>query len=65
MTVFSFLSTDQITNFSGDLKRFLDYLVTEQGLPKEQYLISAGAGTETFTGSNAFFKVSEFSAVIT
>lgn len=64
MTVFSFLPTSQITSFSGDLKVFFDYLVSNQGLSKSQYLISAGAGTEAFTGKDAVFTVSDFSVVI-
>lgn len=64
MTVYSFVPASQITDFGSDLKEFLDYLVDEQSLDEGQYLISAGAGTEAFTGTNAVFTVSEFSVVI-
>lgn len=64
MTVFSFLPAGQITNFNADLKDFFDYLVAEQNLDESQYLISAGAGTEAFTGTNAVFTVSDFSVEI-
>lgn len=64
MTVYSFVPLSEITNFSGDVKDFLDYLVSDQGLDESQYLISAGAGTEAFTGTDAVFTVSEFSIVI-
>lgn len=60
-TVFSFVASSQITNFSGDLMVFLNYLVSKQGLPKSQVLINIGAGTEPFTGSNAVFKTSAYS----
>lgn len=48
-TVFSFVAESQQTNFSGDLKTFLQYLISNQGLPSSQYLTSIGAGTEPFT----------------
>ncbi|RLN69550.1 hypothetical protein BBJ29_005893 [Phytophthora kernoviae] len=57
-TVFSFVSTKTITNFSADLLNFLSYLVKNQGLPSSQYLITLEAGTEPFTGSNAKMTVS-------
>ncbi|CZT22308.1 related to Probable xyloglucan-specific endo-beta-1,4-glucanase A [Ramularia collo-cygni] len=64
MTVFSFVPKSEIANFSGDLKAFVDYLVTKQGLDQSQYLISTGAGTEPFTGTNAVFNVSGYSVNI-
>jgi xyloglucan-specific endo-beta-1,4-glucanase len=48
-TVFSFVAVNQVTNFNGDIKTFLQYLITNQGLPSTQYLTSVGAGTEPFT----------------
>ncbi|KAG2524035.1 hypothetical protein BBO99_00005377 [Phytophthora kernoviae] len=61
-TVFSFVSTKTITNFSADLLNFLSYLVKNQGLPSSQYLLKLEAGTEPFTGSNAKMTVSSYSA---
>lgn len=55
MNVFSFVATSQVKSFNGDLKEFLTYLTSKQGVPSSQILTSAGAGTEPFTGSNAVF----------
>lgn len=62
--MFSFVATSTVNNFSGDVKTFFTYLIKNQGLSKSQYLISAGAGTEPFVGSNAVFKVSKYSLSI-
>lgn len=59
--VFSFVASSQQTSFSGDLKAFITYLISSQGMSSSQYLQSIGAGTETFTGSNAVFSVSAYS----
>jgi xyloglucan-specific endo-beta-1,4-glucanase len=61
MTVYSFVAERQVQNFSGDLMDFIKYLTSKQGLSSSQILISAGAGTEPFSGSNAKLTVSEFS----
>ncbi|KAI0420389.1 family 12 glycosyl hydrolase [Xylaria grammica] len=53
MHVFSFVAASQVTSFSGDLKDFLSYLASNQGLSTSQYVTSLGAGTEPFVGSNA------------
>lgn len=64
--VYSFLpaSGSTISSFSGDLKVFISYLTSNQGLSSSQYLISAGAGTEPTSGSGAKFTVSGYSLVI-
>lgn len=49
-TVFSFVATSNQYNYSGDLKQFLQYLISNQGMPSSQWLKAIGAGTETFTG---------------
>jgi len=64
MTVFSFVASSQVSNFSGDLMTFIKYLETSQGLPSSQYLKSIGAGTEPFTGTNAVFKVSTYKTTV-
>ncbi|RAR06403.1 glycoside hydrolase family 12 protein [Stemphylium lycopersici] len=61
MNVFSFVAENQVQNFDGDLMDFVNYLSSEQSLPSSQILISAGAGTEPFSGSNAKLSVSEYS----
>ncbi|ORY59949.1 endoglucanase A precursor [Pseudomassariella vexata] len=61
MTVFSFVASSQQTSFSGDINSFVKYLTGNQGMPTSQYLLSAGAGTEPFTGSNAVLKTSAYS----
>ncbi|KAF1782379.1 Concanavalin A-like lectin/glucanase domain [Phytophthora cactorum] len=63
-TVFSFVATKTITNFSADLQKFLTYLVNKQGLPSSQFLITLEAGTEPFVGTNAKMTVSSYSAAV-
>ncbi|KAI9168101.1 endoglucanase [Paramyrothecium foliicola] len=62
MTVFSFVASSQQQNFSGDLNNFVKYLVSSQGYPSSQCIYSVGAGTEPFTGSNAKFTTTGYSA---
>lgn len=64
MTVFSFVAQSQVTSFDGDMLEFATYLSKNQGFSMSQYLLSAGAGTEPFTGSNAVMKVSAYSLTI-
>ncbi|PPQ71705.1 hypothetical protein CVT24_007902 [Panaeolus cyanescens] len=52
--VISFVPSWEMTNFSQDLKPFLNYLVNSQGVPSSQYLVQAQAGTEPFIGSATF-----------
>lgn len=60
-TVYSFVAVTQQTSFSGDLRSFFTYLISNEGMPSSQYLLSAGAGTEPFVGSGAVMTVSAFS----
>ncbi|VUC37166.1 unnamed protein product [Clonostachys rosea] len=62
MTVFSFVASSSQTNYSGDLNDFLKYLTSSQGYPSSQCLYSIGAGTEPFTGTNAVFSTTGYSA---
>ncbi|KAI0533509.1 family 12 glycosyl hydrolase [Xylaria digitata] len=61
MHVFSFVASSQVTNFSGDLKAFLSYLTSNQGMSTSQYVTSIGAGTEPFVGSNAVLTTTGYS----
>lgn len=61
MTVFSFVASSTTNDFSADLKDFFDYLVSSQGYDESQYLISAGAGTEPFEGTDVTFSTSAYS----
>ncbi|KXL42207.1 glycoside hydrolase family 12 protein [Acidomyces richmondensis BFW] len=63
-TVYSFVASQNITNFNADIRDFFTYLITDQGFDSSQYLVSVGAGTEAFTGSNAEFVVSGYSMEI-
>ncbi|KAG6955979.1 hypothetical protein JG688_00011642 [Phytophthora aleatoria] len=63
-TVYSFVATKTITNFSADLLDFFTYLVKYQAFPSIQFLITLEAGTEPFTGSNAKMTVSSYSAAV-
>ncbi|KAB5583710.1 concanavalin A-like lectin/glucanase domain-containing protein [Coniochaeta sp. 2T2.1] len=64
MTVFSLVASSSQTAFSGDLKNFLSYLTSNQGMSSSQCLYSIGAGSETFTGSNAVFKTTGYSVSV-
>ncbi|TRX97319.1 hypothetical protein FHL15_001597 [Xylaria flabelliformis] len=61
MHVFSFVASSQVTSFSGDLKAFLSYLTSNQGMSTSQYVTSIGAGTEPFVGSNAVLTTTAYS----
>ncbi|GAB1738565.1 hypothetical protein NU219Hw_g3369t1 [Hortaea werneckii] len=63
-TVYSFLPSDSINSFSGDVYEFFTYLINSQEFDESQYLVSAGAGTEAFVGQNAEFTVSAYSLEI-
>ncbi|KAI7094836.1 hypothetical protein KC352_g39316, partial [Hortaea werneckii] len=63
-TVYSFLPSDSINSFSGDVYDFFTYLINDQGFDGSQYLVSAGAGTEAFVGQNAEFTVLAYSLEI-
>jgi xyloglucan-specific endo-beta-1,4-glucanase len=59
-TVFSFVASSEQTDFSGDILNFFTYLIDNEGLPSDYYLQSIQAGTEAFTGSDAWFTVSPY-----
>lgn len=59
-TVYSFVASSQITNFSADMLDFLNYLVENEGVSSSKYITSLQAGTEPFTGSNAVFTTSSY-----
>lgn len=61
MTVFSFVARQQVKSFKADIVQFFQYLVKAQGYKNSQYLISAGAGTEPFEGTNAVFTTTKYS----
>ncbi|KAF2231397.1 glycoside hydrolase family 12 protein [Viridothelium virens] len=63
-TVYSFVAESQQTSFSGDLKQFFTYLSTNEGYSLSQHLISIGAGTEPFSGSNAKLTTTAYSVSI-
>ena len=64
MHVFSFVAASQVTNFSGDLLDFFDYLTTNNGLSTSQYVTSIGAGTEPFVGSKAVLTTTGYSITV-
>ena len=43
---YSFVATETINSFSGDINDFLQYLVIDQSFDGSQYLVSVVAGTE-------------------
>ncbi|KZP14586.1 glycoside hydrolase family 12 protein [Athelia psychrophila] len=64
--VYSFLPVSGVvTAFSGDLKAFLTYLTTNEGLSTSQYLVTAQAGTEpTSSTSSITLTTSKYSLVV-
>jgi xyloglucan-specific endo-beta-1,4-glucanase len=60
-TVYSFVAVTQATNFSGDMLEFFNYLVAHEGFSTSQYITTAEAGTEPFTGTSAVLTVSAYS----
>lgn len=63
-TVYSFVASSAQESFSGDLQDFFSYLESNEGFSTSQYLLSAGAGTEPFSGSNAVLTTTSYSLVI-
>lgn len=49
-TVYTFVATSTQSNWSCDMMYFFSYLISNRRLSEHEYLISIGAGTETFTG---------------
>jgi len=65
MHVYSFVASSEITNFSGDLLDFFDFLTSSEGFPStSQYLNTVQAGTEPFIGTSAVLTVSSFSVAV-
>jgi xyloglucan-specific endo-beta-1,4-glucanase len=64
MHVYSFVASSQVTSFSGDIMDFINWLSTNEGYPKSQYLTSIGAGTEPFTGSGAKLTTTAYSLTL-
>lgn len=60
-TVYSFVAAEPVGEFGGDLMDFFRFLVEKEGMSGSQVLVSAGAGTEPFTGQEATLTVSEYS----
>ena len=58
--VYSFVAHDNQYDWNGDLMDFFWNLINDHGLPQDQVLISAHAGTESFHGSNAVFHTTRF-----
>lgn len=63
-TVYSFVAQSEAESFSGDLMDFFDYLSENEGFSLSQYLLSIGAGTEAFTGTDAVFTTTSYSATV-
>lgn len=63
-TVYSFVPTETITSFSGDMMDFFNYLVDNEGVSDSYYITSLQAGTEPFTGSDAVFTTTAYSLTV-
>ncbi|KAF2705474.1 glycoside hydrolase family 12 protein [Pleomassaria siparia CBS 279.74] len=64
-TVFSFVAPSNIGDFSADLKLFLTYLTTSQGVSTSSVVTSLQGGTEPFSGTNAVFTTSAYTMKVT
>ncbi|CAH0491707.1 unnamed protein product [Peronospora farinosa] len=60
MNVYSFVATQQVSAFRGNLMEFFHYVK----LNTNQYLIKVECGTEPFVGTDVTLKVSHYSAAI-
>ncbi|KAG8915889.1 hypothetical protein FRC01_003476 [Tulasnella sp. 417] len=49
-TVYSFVAPYEINNYYQDLLPFFTYLINNQGVSSDQYLVGIQAGTEPFSG---------------
>ncbi|EGZ25668.1 putative glycoside hydrolase family 12 protein, partial [Phytophthora sojae] len=63
-TVYSFVASDTVKSFSGDLMDFFTYLIDNEGFSSSQYLNTVQAGTELFTGTDVTLTVSSYSAAV-
>ncbi|KAG1696309.1 hypothetical protein DVH05_018856 [Phytophthora capsici] len=63
-TVYSFVASDTVKSFSGDLMDFFTYLIENESFSTSQYLNTVQAGTEPFTGTDVTLTVSSYSAVV-
>lgn len=64
LTVYSFLPPQEIRDYSGNVKEFIDWLTGRGEIADSQILRSVGAGTECFEGSNADFQVQGYTASV-
>ena len=64
MHVYSFVAPQARESFDADIAEFVTYLTTEQSLPADQFLLSAGAGTEPFVGTGAKFVTTDYSLAV-
>lgn len=58
--VYSFVASQDLTAYKGDLKEFFSYLSAQQGVSSSLYITTLQAGTEPFTGQ-AKLTVSSYS----
>ncbi|KAF3768898.1 family 12 glycoside hydrolase [Cryphonectria parasitica EP155] len=60
-TVYSFVASSEIEDWSGDMMDFFNYLVEDEGVSDSLYITQLQAGTEPFTGTDAVFSTSAYS----
>lgn len=59
-TVYSFVASSEIEDFSGDMMDFFNYLVSNEGVSDSLYVTQLQAGTEPFTGTDAVFSTTSY-----
>jgi xyloglucan-specific endo-beta-1,4-glucanase len=60
----AFVSSTNVTSFSGDILDFLNYLATNNGFPTSQYLNVLQGGTEAFVGTSVTLSTSQYSIAL-
>lgn len=64
VTVYSFVATSEIEDFSADMMDFLNYLVENEGVSSSKYITKLQAGTEPFTGTDAIFSTTSYTMTV-
>lgn len=63
-TVYSFVANSNIKSFTGDMMKFFDYLISNEGISKSMVVTSLQGGTEPFVGTAATFTTSAYSLTV-
>ncbi|KAF8681437.1 Glycosyl hydrolase family 12 [Rhizoctonia solani] len=62
--VYSFVASNELTNYNADLKPFFTYLSSSHGVSLNQYLVALQAGTEPFQTETGTLTTTAYTAAI-